>query len=71
MGKDSLYYKDDVKLRKVKLSKDKVELLKQAPFVIIDEVSMVHSNTLDVIDRVMRNYLKENRPFGGKQMVFV
>jgi hypothetical protein len=32
---------------------------------------MVHSNTLDVIDRLLRNYLRDSRPFGWKQMLFV
>ena len=28
-----------------------------ADVFVIDEISMVHSNTIDVIDKVMRNYL--------------
>lgn len=71
MWKDSIYYKDQAKLRKVRLSKAKVELIKATPFIIIDEISMVHSNTIDVIDKVMRNYLWINRPFWWKQMLFV
>jgi hypothetical protein len=39
-------------------------MIKEAPFLIIDEISMVHSNTLDVIDRLLRNYLRDSRPFG-------
>ena len=71
MGKDSIYYQDDAKMRKIRLWKDKVEMIKEAPFLIIDEISMVHSNTLDVIDRLLRNYLRDSRPFGWKQMLFV
>lgn len=71
MWKDSLYYKDQAHIRKIRLSKSKVELLRAAPFIIIDEISMVHSNTIDVIDYIMRNYLWDSRPFGGKQMLLV
>ncbi|GBF27154.1 ATP-dependent RecD-like DNA helicase [bacterium MnTg02] len=39
--------------------------------IIIDEVSMVRVDVMDAMDAVLRNVRKDNRPFGGVQMVFV
>lgn len=85
LGIDDVYYKDiqyylkDKAQKKYKLKKSKVELLIQAPFVIIDEISMLSSNVLDDIDFLMRFYLAlytKNKsltkiPFGWKKMIFV
>lgn len=85
LGIDDVYYKDiqyylkDKSQKKYKLKKSKVDLLIQAPFVIIDEISMLSSNILDDIDFLMRFYLAlhtKNKslakmPFGWKNMIFV
>lgn len=39
--------------------------------IIIDEISMVHSWMLDHIDYALRLWCDENKPFGGKQMLFI
>lgn len=52
------------------MNRTKIATLKHADTVIIDEISMVRCDTLDAIDSTMRYYLRSNRPFGGKQMVF-
>jgi ATP-dependent DNA helicase PIF1 len=39
--------------------------------IIIDEVSMVRVDVMDAMDAVLRQARKDNRPFGGVQMVFV
>jgi len=39
--------------------------------IIIDEVSMVRADVMDAMDAVLRHARKDNRPFGGVQMVFV
>jgi len=77
--KDIQYYIKDKKQRKYKLKRSKVELLAQAPVVIIDEISMLSSNVLDSIDFMMRFYLAlhtKNKdltkiPFWWKKMIFV
>jgi len=39
--------------------------------IIIDEVSMIRVDVMDAMDAVLRHVRKDNRPFGGVQMVFV
>lgn len=39
--------------------------------IIIDEISMVRSDMLDLIDHKLKTILGNGKPFGGMQMVFV
>jgi ATP-dependent DNA helicase PIF1 len=39
--------------------------------LIIDEVSMVRADTLDYIDRLLRNFRNNDLPFGGIQIILV
>lgn len=39
--------------------------------IIIDEVSMVRCDIIDAIDYTLRSVMRNNLPFGGKQIVFV
>ena len=48
-----------------------IQALLHADTVIVDEVSMVRCDLLDAMDLTMRKVLRNNQPFGGKQMVFV
>lgn len=48
-----------------------IKVLLHVDTVIIDEVSMVRCDMLDAVDLTMRKILRNNQPFGGKQMVFV
>lgn len=54
-----------------KMSQTKILSLVHADTIIIDEVSMVRSDVMDAIDYTMRKILRNNMPFGGKQMIFV
>ena len=54
-----------------KMSKTRRLSLVHADTIIIDEVSMVRCDVMDAIDSTMREVLKNNLPFGGKQMIFV
>lgn len=83
----SLFYYDDHRLRKksapgdknkdtiydhFKLSANKREILKNVDILVIDEVSMVRCELLDVIDKVLRAFGgNENLPFGGKQIILI
>lgn len=71
-GYNNLETKDfDAVLKgKINLSADDYLLLKGIRFVIIDEVSMVSSETLQRIDAILKFANKNSRPFGGKQMLF-
>jgi len=53
-------------------SKEKREIIEKADLIIIDEISMVRSDTIDAIDFRLRNFGgKKHLPFGGKQILFV
>jgi len=38
--------------------------------LIIDEISMLSATTLNLIDRVAKNFKRNNKPFGGMQVIF-
>lgn len=46
-------------------------LLRELELIIIDEVSMVRADIIDFIDKVLRNYTRNDEPFGGKQLLLV
>lgn len=54
-----------------KMSQAKILALLHADTIIIDEVSMARCDLIDAIDYTMRSILRNNLPFGGKQMVYV
>ena len=54
-----------------KMGQTKILSLIHADTIIIDEVSMVRSDVMDAIDYTIRKTLRNNMPFGGKQMIFV
>lgn len=54
-----------------KMNQARILTLLHADTIIIDEVSMVRCDVMDAIDYTMRNALRNNIPFGGKQMIFV
>ena len=56
----------------LKYRKAHTKIIEEMDLLIIDEVSMVRSDLLDFIDRVLRVYTKNlNLPFGGKQLLMV
>lgn len=55
-----------------KYGKEKLEIIKNLEILIIDEISMVRSDLLDVIDKLLRVFRKkENLPFGGIQVILI
>ncbi len=54
-----------------KMNQGRILSLIHADTIIIDEVSMVRCDIMDAIDRTMKILLRNNRPFGGKQMIFI
>lgn len=51
------------------LNKEEVRIVNRVDLLIIDEVSMVRCDLLDEIDDVLRHYRKNDKPFGGIQIV--
>jgi len=43
---------------------------KSTQVLIIDEISMLHAHRLDMVDLIARTIRKNERPFGGMQVVF-
>ncbi len=56
---------------KKELKKENRDLIKSLELIVIDEVSMLRADLLDKIDDALRYYRKDDRPFGGVQMVLM
>lgn len=85
--KPSVYIPDDKRLRATaniddfdrstvfdyfKYQKDRINLFKGLELLIIDEISMVRCDLLDVVDRLLRVFRKKlNEPFGGVQVILI
>jgi hypothetical protein len=51
---------------------DKKEIIKNLELLIIDEISMVRADMLDVIDRILKAFRKKPYlPFGGVQVILI
>lgn len=61
------------KLRqRMRYNKDMLKLLRELQLIIIDEVSMVRADTIDLIDKILRVHCGDmRRPFAGKQLLMV
>ncbi len=59
-------------LSQIRLNTLKRKVLKNMDLLVIDEVSMVASNTIDAIDIILKSVRKNfNYPFGGVQVLFI
>jgi len=55
-----------------KFNDDMRQILQDIDLIIIDEISMVRADMIDVIDRILRVFSRNRRqPFGGKQLLLV
>jgi ATP-dependent DNA helicase PIF1 len=52
-------------------SRDKLTLFNELELLVIDEVSMVRCDLLDVIDAILRSVRKNAAPFGGVQLLLI
>lgn len=52
-------------------SREKISLFNELELLVIDEVSMVRCDLLDVIDAILRAVRKNNAPFGGVQLLLI
>lgn len=57
--------------KNLQLSKSKRDLLQELELLIIDEVSMVRCDMLDAVDVILKTVRKNQRPFGGVQVLFI
>jgi hypothetical protein len=62
---------NDERLKSLKYSKEKINLIEKLELLIIDEISMVRADLMDAIDRALRVVRKRPLPFGGVQLLLV
>ncbi|MGC4130031.1 MAG: helix-turn-helix domain-containing protein [Bergeyella sp.] len=51
--------------------KEKLKLLREVEIIIIDEVSMLRADVLDMMDFSLRHVRRNQQKFGGVQMLFI
>ncbi|WP_223550517.1 ATP-dependent RecD-like DNA helicase [Aestuariivivens sp. NBU2969] len=62
----------DKEIKKYNPNFQKYKILQKADTIIVDEVSMLRSDLLEALDYSLKiNGGEQNKPFGGKQMLFV
>lgn len=64
------YIRDD-EIDKMAWQPKMLEKYNRADILIIDEVSMLHGSRLDMVNRVAKWLRRNNKPFGGLQVIFV
>ena len=68
---DYQYHPDNL-LETFKYSKTKVKLMKEMEIMVIDEISMVRVDILDMLDRILKVVRKSPLlPFGGVQLMMI
>jgi hypothetical protein len=70
-GNNKLNQTDQEETADLKMSREKVNIIKSLDLIIIDEISMVRADTLDAIDFVLRKYRNRYLPFGGIQLLMI
>jgi len=55
----------------LRLSPEKIAVLRAMEVLVIDEVNMLRADTLDAVDVVLRRVRGSAEPFGGVQMVYI
>ncbi|MBS1636006.1 MAG: helix-turn-helix domain-containing protein [Bacteroidetes bacterium] len=69
---DQAKFNDPASLaRHMQMNEQKRRLLREMELLIIDEVSMLRADLLDAIDMVLRFVRRNNRSFGGVQVLFI
>ena len=53
------------------LRKERVKIIRTLDLLIVDEISMVRADLLDAVDMTLRKYRRNDRPFGGVQLLMI
>lgn len=53
------------------LSRERIKIIRALDILIIDEISMVRADLLDAVDMTLRRYRRNDRPFGGVQLLMI
>lgn len=51
------------------LNDNEAELLRRLDVLIIDEISMVRCDIIDMLDKILKYYRENDKPFGGVQVI--
>ncbi len=54
-----------------KIGRKKLALIRSIELLVIDEISMVRCDLLDAVDETLRRIRRNNRPFGGVQLLMI
>ncbi|MFR9524280.1 MAG: AAA family ATPase [Rikenellaceae bacterium] len=54
-----------------KIGRKKLALIRSIELLVIDEISMVRCDLLDAVDETLRKIRRNNRPFGGVQLLMI
>ena len=54
-----------------KISRTKLKIMRSLDLLVIDEISMVRADLLDAIDSVLRKARRNDKPFGGVQLLMI
>lgn len=53
------------------LRKERIKMIRTLDLLIIDEISMVRADLLDAVDMTLQKYRRNDRPFGGVQLLMI
>lgn len=53
------------------LRKERIKIIRTLDLMIIDEISMVRADLLDAVDMTLRRYRRNDKPFGGVQLLMI
>jgi len=54
-----------------RFSKEKINIIRSLDLLVIDEISMVRADLLDAVDFVLRQFRRNEQPFGGVQLLMI
>ncbi|MDY7036555.1 MAG: helix-turn-helix domain-containing protein [Thermodesulfobacteriota bacterium] len=57
--------------RQFRFSKEKKRIIQSLDLLVIDEISMVRADLLDAVDAALRRHRRNNKPFGGAQLLLI
>ncbi len=64
-------YSEKEDMKSFRFSSQKRNIIKSLDLLVIDEISMVRADLLDSIDERLRRFRRNDRPFGGVQMLMI
>ena len=54
-----------------RFGREKLNIMRSIDLLVIDEISMVRADLLDAVDDVLRRFRRNDRPFGGVQLLLI